>query len=257
MKNSVMENQNKKRGLENETNDSKSIQSVKKSKKEKQNNISKLKWTVNNNKESLSEDQKWRLTDAKIILNDEEKGFMVYFPNALSTKEVELLTKNLDEYEGWHREFFKIFGKNIQTPRVVCSFGEEGQTYTYAGRTEKVENGWNGLDWLLKIICDISNQKFNYCHANLYKDGSQYIGWHSDKEGDMVENSIIASVSIGQERDFQIRNNKKGSKIETIRLKSGSFVLMGGVMQKNYKHCVPKRKKQNGKRYNLTFRKMK
>lgn len=101
----------------------------------------------------------------------------------------------------------------------------------------------------------------NYAHANEYRDGSQYIGFHSDNEGDMVENSMIISISIGQERDFQIRKKTKKadtpSKITTVRLKSGSIVIMGGNMQKNWKHALPKRAKQNGKRYNLTFRKMK
>jgi alkylated DNA repair dioxygenase AlkB len=42
-------------------------------------------------------------------------------------------------------------------------------------------------------------QKFNSCLLNLYHDGNEGMGWHSDDEKSIEDNSSIASVSFGAE----------------------------------------------------------
>lgn len=49
--------------------------------------------------------------------------------------------------------------------------------------------------------------RFTVCLANLYKDGSQGIAWHSDREELGLE-TPIASYSFGAERLFELQTKE-------------------------------------------------
>jgi len=66
---------------------------------------------------------------------------------------------------------------------------------------------------------------------------------------------VIASYSIGAERDF-ILKNKWTKESTTIKLPHNSLLIMGGDTQKNYLHSVPKRKGCREPRVNFTWRQM-
>lgn len=90
--------------------------------------------------------------------------------------------------------------------------------------------------------------------ANYYRDGNDIIGAHSDDEKDLAKDSIIASLSLGAERFFDIYSKDDGKKIKRIKLSNGSLLLMGKNMQKLYKHAVPVQKTVKEGRINLTWR---
>ncbi len=97
--------------------------------------------------------------------------------------------------------------------------------------------------------------KFNFALVNYYRDGTDYIGFHSDKEGDLVAGAPIASVSLGAERDFILMSNKNSAQKHTLLLQNGSLLFMRGNTQRNYKHSVPKSKVLlKEPRINITFR---
>lgn len=93
--------------------------------------------------------------------------------------------------------------------------------------------------------------EFNGVHCNLYKNGQDYIGYHSDDESSMAP--WIASLSFGATRQFVLQNKETKEKM-CYMLESGSLLLMGPGCQQNWKHCVPKTKKVRSGRINLTFR---
>lgn len=94
---------------------------------------------------------------------------------------------------------------------------------------------------------------FNSLLLNYYRDGKDSIGWHSDNERELGVNPVVPSISLGEERVFQIRHTKSKEKKEYI-LKHGSLLIMSGTMQHYWQHSVPKSNKVNGGRINLTFR---
>jgi alkylated DNA repair dioxygenase AlkB len=154
----------------------------------------------------------------------------------------------------WSRDVVNMFGRSIQSPRVVASVGEEGTKYRYNG-AERVNSGWMvpKIKRMANRIGRYTGQRYNFCLINKYENGSDYIGYHSDKEKDIVEGSVIASVSLGATRRFNIK--MIGGKIEcALDLQHGSLLLMGGDTQKHYKHSLPKTAKDCGVRLNLTFR---
>jgi alkylated DNA repair dioxygenase AlkB len=66
-------------------------------------------------------------------------------------------------------------------------------------------------------------------------------------------NPIIASVSFGTERVFQLKHNTLELK-QNIVLQHGSLLIMKGTTQHFWKHQIPKTKKEIEPRINLTFR---
>ena len=107
-----------------------------------------------------------------------------------------------------------------------------------------------------------SNQKkyfFISALLNWYLDGEHYIGPHSDDETCMHELSPVFSLSLGQTRTFRIRDKFTNEAIKDIELRHLDFVVMGGAMQRFYKHEIvkvtgTKAKILFGPRVNVTFR---
>ena len=93
---------------------------------------------------------------------------------------------------------------------------------------------------------------FNSVFLNGYTGGHHAIGPHADDEYDLVPGSLIASVSLGADRDMCFEPKASGTATGCVLpLRSGSVVTMGGDTQNNWLHSVPPGK---GERINLTFR---
>lgn len=170
-------------------------------------------------------------------------------------KESENLFDNLLSKINWRQDKIKIFNKNLYIPRLNAWYADPGLSYTYSG-IKLAPNSWNEdlifIKERLEKQCSIN---FNSVLINLYRDGSDSMGWHQDDEKELGKNPIIASISFGQERSFQLKhiNNKTVSKV-TIPLSNGSLLLMKGSTQHFWKHQIPKTTKQIKPRINLTFR---
>lgn len=96
--------------------------------------------------------------------------------------------------------------------------------------------------------------EFNVCLLNYYQDGTQRIGWHSDRE-ELGRTTPIASISLGATRSFLIRSQTDGVHDRaSLDLENGSIVVMENVCQREYVHSVPKEGEVVGGRINLTFR---
>ena len=95
--------------------------------------------------------------------------------------------------------------------------------------------------------------QFNLVLADLYRDCSDSNGWHSDNEKELGENPIIASLSLGANRKFKMRNNQNGENLD-LYLSNGSLLIMAGPTQAYWKHTIPKTRKNVSPRINLTYR---
>ena len=104
-------------------------------------------------------------------------------------------------------------------------------------------------------IEEVTQAKFNSVLLNLYRCGKDGVSWHSDDEPELGKNPIIASVSFGEARRFQLRHklDKSLDKVE-ITLTHGSLLIMKGSTQHFWQHQIPKTAKSLRERINLTFR---
>jgi alkylated DNA repair dioxygenase AlkB len=155
----------------------------------------------------------------------------------------------------WEEETLLIYGKCCKAPRLMCWYGDPEAHYRYSGVDHR-PNLWT--EDLLAIKNRIESQgpwSFNSVLANLYRDGKDSMGFHSDNEKELGQHPVIASLSFGEARQFKLRH-KKRKEMLTINLGHGDLLLMAGTLQHYWVHSLPKTAQSIGPRINLTFRKI-
>ncbi|MFV8224668.1 alpha-ketoglutarate-dependent dioxygenase AlkB family protein [Christiangramia aquimixticola] len=181
---------------------------------------------------------------------------LIYYPNFLSPPLATKIYDQLLSLSSWKQEPIKIFGKEIMQPRLTLLFGETDMKYGYSGIKMETEPFPDFLRELKNDCESVTNTSFNVCLANLYRDGSDSMGWHSDDEKELGDKPVIASISLGEERMFHLKHKTNPEEKYKKRLQHGSLLIMQGSTQKFWKHQLPKTKKGIGPRINLTFRKI-
>jgi alkylated DNA repair dioxygenase AlkB len=141
----------------------------------------------------------------------------------------------------------KIRGKTLLTRRISCVYSDVQFDYGDGQFEPAPRFPWaDAPKALLEIKEKLENllgYKVDYILVHIYRDGSDYIGFHSDGE---AQNSEVYSVSLGATRRFQFRpiNDKKHT--DEYHLSNGDVVHMFGPRpnqpscQMMFKHAVPK-----------------
>ncbi|XP_061576702.1 alpha-ketoglutarate-dependent dioxygenase alkB homolog 3 [Cololabis saira] len=182
-------------------------------------------------------------------------------PGFVPTDEADGMFSRLLEELPWSRKTGYRQGEAYQEPRLTCWFGE--LPYTYAGSTLAANAQWHPvLVSLLQAVQRFSGCTFNSLLCNLYRDGHDSIGWHSDDEASLGPRPTIASLSLGDTRVFGLRKQPPPEDgddytyVDRIRvpLVHGTLLLMEGATQDDWQHRVAKEYHDRGPRVNLTFR---
>nr|WP_294937740.1 alpha-ketoglutarate-dependent dioxygenase AlkB [uncultured Flavobacterium sp.] len=177
-----------------------------------------------------------------------------YFPGFFSESEAHALFQRLHSEIPWQQDTITIFGKKHLQPRLTALFGNNGKNYTYSNITMQ-PHPWNELLLAIKAkVEETTGHEFTSVLLNLYRDGKDSNGWHADNEKELGINPVIASLSFGEERVFQLKHNLLKEQKQNIRLENGSLLLMKGTTQHFWKHQIPKTAKPIKHRINLTFR---
>jgi alkylated DNA repair dioxygenase AlkB len=153
----------------------------------------------------------------------------------------------------WAQDETVMFGKRVVTARKVAWYGDTNYSYTYSGVSKTAMLWTDGLRELRTIVEDVSGHTYNSCLLNLYADGMQGMGWHSDDEKMLQPRACIASLSLGAARNFDLKHRQDKSKVR-IFLEHGSLLTMEATTQEHWQHAMPKTKKVTQPRINLTFR---
>ena len=138
-------------------------------------------------------------------------------------------------------------------PRLSCWIGDADAHYRYSGQDFVPEPWTPALAELRTALSADLGVAFNSVLCNLYRDGRDAMGWHSDAERELGAQPTIASLSFGATRRFRLRP-RGGGATHDIALEAGSLLLMAGVTQQNWRHALPRTAKPVGARINLTFR---
>ena len=156
----------------------------------------------------------------------------------------------------WQTRSIHIAGRIIPEPRQTAWIGDPDASYTYSGRLN-VPTPWPPvLAALRERLCVQLGAAFNSVLCNLYEDGRHSMGLHADAEPELGPNPLIASVSLGATRRFQLRHRTLRDDKLDLDLCSGSLLVMRGTLQKHYRHGVPKQLRVAEPRINLTFRRI-
>ncbi|MDF1764669.1 MAG: alpha-ketoglutarate-dependent dioxygenase AlkB [Oleibacter sp.] len=183
-------------------------------------------------------------------------GNMRYYPHFLSEADAHSLMDQLMSEIAWQSGEVTLYGKSHYIPRLQAWLGESAYAYRYSGHTLVSETWPNSLSSLAQQISILSQCDFNTVLGNLYRNGQDSMGWHADDEPELGHFPVIASLSLGAERDFVLRPIGETRQSAKISLAHGSLLIMNAGMQSRWQHALPKRARCNAPRMNLTFRKI-
>jgi alkylated DNA repair dioxygenase AlkB len=146
----------------------------------------------------------------------------------------------------------------VRIPRLQSAYGDPGTSYRFSGTTVEPRPWTTPLLALRRQLRSDDWLDPNFVLVSYYRDGADYMGWHSDDEKDLGEEPVIASLSLGAHRPFQFRHKQPPH--ETLQLVPGhgSLLVMRHPTNRDWKHALPKRGGNRpatiGPRLNLTFR---
>jgi alkylated DNA repair dioxygenase AlkB len=194
-----------------------------------------------------------------LFYNLEPGCYALLIPGFIQDPE-DLYAQILEEVD-FEAKSIKMFDKSIPLPRLTSYYSSVMKT-GFANTPREMLSFMDALCERFQeisklLICPsgkpILNNLPNSCLVNYYRNGDDYIGWHADDEQKSYILNPIYSISLGEERIFQLRNEDLG-RITDIKLGNGSLLIMyGDQLQIKYKHRVPKTTSEVS-RVNLTFR---
>ncbi len=154
----------------------------------------------------------------------------------------------------WRHDEISVYGKTHLMPRQHCFQSEQHLTYKYSGLVLSAEPYHPKVLQLKRYLEAATQLEFNAVLINLYRDGFDKMGWHSDDEIELGVNPAIASISLGAQRCFKLRHKERIAADIALELTHGSLLLMTGELQNYWQHSLPQRKKITQPRINFTFR---
>ena len=180
-------------------------------------------------------------------------GGATYIPGFFDPEHCAALFTSLQGTIDWKEDQLLMFGKLITTKRKVAWVCDAGCSYTYSG-VKKFPQAWTAdLLHIKHKLESLAHSTFNSCLLNLYHDGDEGMGWHSDDEKELDSAAPIASVSLGGTRKFAFKHKLDKTSV-SLFLEDGSVLLMQPPTQEFWQHSLTKTKRAVAPRINLTFR---
>lgn len=181
-------------------------------------------------------------------------------PNFIDSKEADWMFEMLLQEIPWRQRTHIRQDISFEEPRLTSWYGE--LPYTYSRLTMQANPDWHPLLAMLKDrIEDFTKETFNSLLCNLYRNEKDSVDWHSDDEPPLGKNPVIASLSFGACRMFEMRKKplpEEYTYVQRVRipLDHGTLLMMEGATQEDWQHRVPKDYHSRDARINLTFRTM-
>lgn len=132
-------------------------------------------------------------------------GQLELFEGFISPNACALLFEALRAEIPFAQRPIRIMGRTIMQPRLSAWIGDPGTAYTYSGVLNEPAPWPPALAALRVPVSARAVEPFNSVLCNLYRDGSDSMGFHADAERELGPEPVIASLSLGATRRFQLR----------------------------------------------------
>lgn len=190
---------------------------------------------------------------SQYLLPNMRGGEVYYMPTFVDHSTADRWYAALCALDTWYHPTLKVHGKTIQQSRSIAAYSVSPDLVVkYSGTTVDMHYPYPPvLVEIQDVLQAVLGVQFNHVMLNRYEDGSVSIGRHSDT----LENKVIASISLGAERQFILRPKEK-SAADPVKLRpaDGSLLVMQGDTQVNWKHEIPREPSLKRGRISLTFR---
>ncbi len=143
----------------------------------------------------------------------------------------------------WRQREVTMYHRRLPEPRLTAWWSPVG------GQPEPLPV----LDEARMALTRHYSRPFDSIGFNLYRDGRDSVAWHADRERYLQEDPVVAILSTGAPRTFQMRS-KEGGASRAWQLGHGDLLVMGGSCQHDFEHCVPKVASVAGPRLSVMFR---
>ncbi|HCH0556491.1 TPA: alpha-ketoglutarate-dependent dioxygenase AlkB, partial [Pseudomonas aeruginosa] len=155
----------------------------------------------------------------------------------LSARAANVLYETLSVQTPWSVHRIRLFGRWVDSPRLSCWIGDAQAVYRYSGQTFAPHPWTEALAALRDRLRGELGVPFNSVLANLYRDGRDAMGWHSDDEPELGAEPVIASLSLGAARRFVLRRRDDHAVKQALVLEPGSLLVMRGACQRDWQHA--------------------
>lgn len=183
-------------------------------------------------------------------------GELRFWPCFLDPGEADALFRTLSRESPWEQSRIRIAGREIPIPRLNAWYGDPGAHYSYSGVGLTLHAWTPALIRLREAVEETTGLGFNSALLNYYRDGRDSVDWHSDDEPELGRSPVVASVSLGAERRFELRRRDDRKQRFKLALPHGALLLMAGELQGNWQHRLPKDGRVSESRINITFRRV-
>jgi alkylated DNA repair dioxygenase AlkB len=180
---------------------------------------------------------------------------LYWYPHYLDAEGSDYLLQQLLAQTPWRQDSIRMHGKILPVPRLQAWYGTPQARYGYSGILLDPLPFTPLLLSVLDKLQHCTGHQFNAVLLNNYRDGNDSVSWHSDDEKELGDDPVIASLSLGATRRFELRHRQRRD-LGTLKLdlSHGSLLVMDKGLQHNWQHQIPKQPAQQGVRLNLTFR---
>ncbi|KAB0404495.1 hypothetical protein E2I00_016511 [Balaenoptera physalus] len=126
------------------------------------------------------------------------------YPGFVDLKEADSVFEQLCQDVPWKQRTGIREDVTYQQPRLTAWYGE--LPYTYSRLTLEPNPHWHPVLLVLKNqIEENTGHTFNSLLCNLYRNEKDGVDWHSDDEPSLGRCPVIASLSFGATRMFEMR----------------------------------------------------
>ena len=161
----------------------------------------------------------------------------------------------------WRQESIRLFGRVHPLPRLTCWMADPSCDYRYSGLQQQPQPWEPSLLDLRQHLSELCGHPLNSLLLNLYRDGGDAMGCHADDEPELDPTASIVSLSLGAQRTLRFKPKPRsslanGASPVAIELGHGDLLLMDPPTQQHWLHELPRRKRVQQPRINLTFRRI-
>ena len=157
---------------------------------------------------------------------------VVYLPGYLGAEQSDRWFRSLLAELPWRQETLTMYGDIVPVPRLSSWHGDAQRAYTYSN-IKMQPSPWTSMLLDIKAVVEpLAGCAFNSVLCNLYRDGRDSVAWHADDERELGLTPVIASVSVGATRKFQLRSHGKSPSRHDVDLAHGSVLIMRGESQR-------------------------
>jgi alkylated DNA repair dioxygenase AlkB len=185
---------------------------------------------------------------------------MLRIEKIYNKEEADIIYEYLKNKEYEYHKQYKRYNKIVKVPRGQASYTIDDTIHYNYGKIAGGSPINEVMDDKMKEITikvnSILGKNYNTILMNVYKDGKDSIGFHSDNENGWKEGTGFASLAFGHERFFVIKELETEIELkQKILHENGVIIEMNSPMNKKYHHSIPPTASKSDKyRISLTFR---